>query len=112
MDAIIKAILPPITSKPELPMVINPVRETTCMLGQVVATEDWGMTSGKQHNPYISGSFIMSACWRESFLCPDDRFPNRTLDLVDLNARATFPFQIPRKMWLPIVASPNPGLLL
>lgn len=65
------------------------------------------MTSGQQYNPYISGSFIMSGCWGESFLRPYDRFSNRKLDLIDLNARATLPFEIPRKMWLPIVASPK-----
>lgn len=63
-------------------------------------------------NPSISGSFIMSPCWREAFLRPDNQVFSPELDFVDLGSRAIVPFEVPGKMSLPIAASPNPGYIM
>lgn len=42
IEAIIKARTTSTIFKPEVPMGINTVKEARCMLGQAVATEDWG----------------------------------------------------------------------
>lgn len=61
----------------------------------------------------INGSFIMSPCWKESFLRPDDRFFSPKLDFVDICSRDIVSFEIPSKMLsLPMVASPSPGSIM